>query len=370
MEQDQRNRTIVRTGAVGIGANVLLAGFKAAVGAVSGSIAITLDAVNNLSDALSSVITIVATKLAAKPADKKHPMGYGRVEYLSAMLIAGIVLFAGATSLVESVKKIAAPTQTEYTAPALAVVAAAIAVKLVLGRYTKRKGDETNSDSLRASGADALFDAVVTLATLVGAGITLIWGINLDGFLGAAIALVILRAGFGMLSETLADLLGRRADKDTAQAVRAEICGIDGVLGAYDLYLDSYGPEKLAGSVHLEVPDTMTAAEIDVLTRKVTKQVYRKFGVFVTCGIYAVDLHTPEVQALRRELTGRVLAHSGVLQVHGFFVNEAEKTVTLDVVRDFSIRDVKEFLRDLRGELTGLHPEYRYVIIPDLDYSD
>ena len=162
MEHKQnREAVIVRTSIVGIGANILLAAFKAVVGIISHSIAITLDSVNNLSDAASSVITIIGTKLAAKPADKKHPFGYGRLEYLSAMLIAIIILYAGVTSFVESVKKIISPSKPEYSVPIFIILSLGVVIKIVMGLYVKRNGMKVNSDSLVASGKDALMDSIV-----------------------------------------------------------------------------------------------------------------------------------------------------------------------------------------------------------------
>ena len=152
--QANRDQVIIRTSIIGIIANVFLAGFKAAVGLVSNSIAVILDAVNNLSDALSSVITIVGTKLAGKKPDKKHPLGYGRIEYLSAMIVAAIVLYAGITSFVESVKKIIHPEEPDYSVVSLVIIGAAVVVKLLLGSYVKKKGKEVNSGSLIASGSD------------------------------------------------------------------------------------------------------------------------------------------------------------------------------------------------------------------------
>ncbi len=195
-----RNKKIIRVSIVGILANVLLAAFKALVGLLSGAIAILMDAVNNLSDALSSVITIVGTKLSARPADQKHPFGHGRVEYLSAIVISLIVIAAGVTSLVESVKKIINPTTPSYTTLTLVVIIVAIAVKLVLGMFVKGQGKALKSGALIASGADALFDAIVTLSTLISAGIMLIWDINLDGIFGTIISLVIVKAGVEMLA--------------------------------------------------------------------------------------------------------------------------------------------------------------------------
>ena len=161
-EIENRSKVIVRTSIVGIATNVVLSAFKAAIGFVTGSIAVTLDAVNNLSDALSSVITIVGAKLANKLPDKKHPLGYGRIEYLSAMIVAAIVLYAGGTSAVESVKKIIHPEAADYSTVSLVIIAAAVVVKLVLGKYVKRQGERVNSGALVASGADALFDAILS----------------------------------------------------------------------------------------------------------------------------------------------------------------------------------------------------------------
>ncbi|MBQ5743800.1 MAG: cation diffusion facilitator family transporter, partial [Ruminococcus sp.] len=180
MNELNREKTIVRTGAVGILANVLLAGFKAAVGLVTGSIAVTLDAVNNLTDVLSSVITIISTKLAGKAPDKAHPYGHGRIEYLSAVSIAVIILYAGITSLIESVKKLVQPVVPDYTPTALLIIAVAVAVKIVLGLYVRKTGLRVNSDSLVAAGKDALLDAVISASTLVAAGIFIVWHVSLE----------------------------------------------------------------------------------------------------------------------------------------------------------------------------------------------
>lgn len=173
-----RSSQIIRTSIIGIVANVFLALFKALVGFLSNSVAIVMDAVNNLSDALSSVITIVGTKLSQLPPDRKHPFGHGRIEYFIAIIIAVIVFSAGITSLIESGKKIIHPSEPVYTTTTLIVIGVAIVVKLILGRFVKRQGELLNSDALTASGSDALFDAIITLTTLVSAGIMLLWGVS------------------------------------------------------------------------------------------------------------------------------------------------------------------------------------------------
>ena len=215
-----RGQKIVRTSLIGVGTNILLAGFKAAVGLLSHSVAIVLDAVNNLSDALSSLITIAGTKIAARSPDREHPLGHGRVEYLSATIIAVIILYAGITSLVESVKKILHPETPDYSAVTLIVVGAAVIVKLLLGRYFRKVGAETASESLSASGSDAVFDAVISASTLVAAALFLIFGWQLEAWLAAAISLYIIKSGFGMLRETVSDLVGERVDSETRERSR------------------------------------------------------------------------------------------------------------------------------------------------------
>ena len=230
-----RDKIIIRTSIIGILANVFLAAFKAVVGITSHSVAIVMDSVNNLSDAASSIITIVGTKLAGKEPDKDHPFGYGRVEYLSAMVISLLVMYAGITAFVESVKKIIHPETPEYTPATLIIVAVAVVVKIVLGRYVKSVGEKVNSDALINSGADATLDSVISLSTLVAAGIYLIFHISLEAWLGAVIALVIIKSGFDMLRETLSKILGERADAKISHDIKATIIAHSEIRGAYDL---------------------------------------------------------------------------------------------------------------------------------------
>ena len=201
-EIENRSKVIVRTSIVGIVTNVVLSAFKAVIGFITGSIAVTLDAVNNLSDALSSVITIVGAKLANKLPDKKHPLGYGRIEYLSAMIVAAIVLYAGGTSAVESVKKIITPEAADYSTVSLVIIAAAVVVKLVLGKYVKRQGERVNSGALVASGADALFDAILSASVLASAIVFVTTGISLEAYVGVLISLFIIKSGIEMLKDT------------------------------------------------------------------------------------------------------------------------------------------------------------------------
>ena len=369
-EKVNRSAQIIRTSIIGIAANVLLATFKAVVGILASSVAIVMDAVNNLSDALSSVITIVGTKLSQRPADREHPFGFGRIEYFSAIIIAVIVLSAGITSLIESVKKIFDPTEPEYTTVTLVVIVVAIIVKLVLGRYVKKKGEQLSSDALIASGSDALFDAVITLSTLVSAGIMLLWHVSLDGILGALISLVIIKAGVEMLASPVNELLGSRISPELLKQIKQEVLAFDGVHGVYDIILHNYGPDVLIGSLHVNVYDTMNAYQIHGLTRSITEQMFERHGIIMTIGIYAVatgaNKHT-ELQNTVMQTLGR---HKDITQVHGFYYYERENRVSVDVVPDISVHDEPAFSRQLQEELKAMLPDKDISIVIDHNYSE
>ena len=314
-----RSKEIIRTSVIGIAANVLLASFKAVVGLLASSVAVVLDAVNNLSDALSSVITIIGTKLSLRPADSKHPFGYGRVEYFSAIIIAVIVLTTGFTSLIESVKKIITPTEPDYTTVTLVVIIVAILTKLALGWYVRKKGKQLDSDALIASGSDALFDAVITLATLVSAGVMLIWNVSLDGYLGALISLVIIKAGVEMLASPINQLLGAQAPPDLIHQIKSDIGEMEQVQGVFDIILHGYGPNLSIGSLHIAVPDTMNARQIHGLTRGISERMYARYGIIMTVGVYSVATGENKNSELQKAVVQTLAAQEHVAQVHAFY---------------------------------------------------
>ena len=365
-----RSSQIIRTSWIGIITNVLLAAFKAAVGIIASSVAIVMDAVNNLSDALSSVITIVGTKLSQRPADREHPFGFGRIEYFSAIIIAVIVLSAGITSLIESVKKIFHPTTPSYTTTTLVVIIVAIVVKLLLGRYVKGKGEQLKSDALIASGSDALFDAIITLATLISAGIMLLWNVSLDGILGALISLVIIKAGLEMLASPVNELLGARVSEDLVLDIKKEVADFEGVHGVFDIILHNYGPDVMIGSLHINVNDTMDAHEIHGLTRRISEQMYERHGIIMTVGVYAIATGDNRRAELQSKVMQTLAKHKDITQVHGFYYFEKEHRVSVDVVPDISVRDEAALTSQLKSEIEALVPGEEVTIVIDHNYSE
>lgn len=364
-----RTKEIFKTSVIGIAANVLLVIFKAIIGLATHSIAIVLDAVNNLSDALSSVITIVGTKLAGKPADKKHPMGYGRIEYLTSAIISVIVLYAGITSLVSSVKQIIHPEKPDYSTVSLIIVAAAVAVKLVLGFYVKRMGKKVKSDALVASGTDALFDSIISVSTLVAAVIFIKTKVSLEAYLGVIISAIIIKSGVDMLRETLSKILGERPETELSTGIKAIVRSVDGVRGAYDLVLNNYGPENYLASVHIEVPDYFTAEKIDSITREIQKKVMEKYSIYVSAvGIYSYNTKNDEAAALRDDIEKLIFAHEGIIQVHGFYLNTETGHISADIVTDFGVAFT--MLDTIKNELKEKYPQYTFDIAMDTDVSD
>ena len=362
-----REQQITRTSIIGIVTNVLLAAFKAMVGLLSNSIAIVLDAVNNLTDALSSVITILGVKLAKRRPDKTHPFGYGRIEYFSAVIIATIVLAAGATSLIESVKKIIHPETPDYNAVTLLIVAVAVVVKLLLGRFVKAQGEKYNSEALIASGSDASFDAIISASTLVGALINLLFKLNLDGIIGAVISVFILKAGVEMLMNSVNDIMGSRPDSEITRQIRACVESVPGVRGAYDLILHNYGPDTAIGSIHVEVPAETDGRSLHKLTLEIQNKVLEKFHVFLTVGFYAVETAR---QADFDKINAVATAHPGVLGTHGVYFDDEKKTLSFDALVDFTVRDKAGLCKALQQELAPAFPGYTITVNFDTDYTD
>lgn len=369
--QENRQKLIIRTSIIGILVNVLLAAGKAAVGLLSHSIAIVLDAVNNLSDALSSVITIIGARLAGKPADKDHPFGHGRYEYLSAAIISAIVLYAGITSFIESAKKIIHPETPDYSPVTLIIVASAVVVKLLLGRYVKSMGQKLNSDSLVNSGEDARLDSVISASTLVAAAIYIFTRISLEAWLGLAIAAFIIKSGVDMLRETISKILGERAEPEVSKEIRSIVLETEEILGAYDLALTSYGPDRWLASVHVEVPDTTTADRIDEFSREIAGKVYDRTGVIMSAvGIYSRNTTSDEAKAIRSRVTEIVMSHEFILQIHAFYCDLEKKALRFDAVIDFAAPDPNALCAQIRKEIQAEYPDFQITIQADRDLSD
>ena len=366
-----REKAIARTSAISIFANITLAAFKALIGMASSSISIILDAVNNLSDALSSIITIIGIKLAAKKPDKKHPYGHGRIEYISASAISVIVLYAGLAALKESIVKIIRPQKPDYTSATIIILAAAILVKIFLGFYVKRVGKKVSSKALEASGDDAKNDALLSASVLASVLALKFFGVSLEAYVGVLISIFIIKNGIEILKDTLDDILGARVPRKTAIAVKQTICETPGVHGAYDLFLNDYGPERLQGSVHIEVDDIMTAQEIDELSNQIILNVYKQHRVILTAvGIYSRNTSEPEAVTAKEKIISILEGYKNVLQMHGFYFDKKKKIIKFDVIISFDSKAREAECDSILQAVLQEFPGYSIKINLDSDMSD
>lgn len=363
-----REHEIVKASIYGIAGNLLLVAFKMAVGFLSHSIAIILDGVNNATDALSSIVTIVGTKLAGRRPDRRHPFGYGRVEYLTSVVIAAIILAAGLISLRESVVKIIHPGTPSYSALTIAVIVVAILAKVVIGIMFKRFGAKTRCEALTASAVDSNYDAVLSAGTLVVAAAQNFWGLNIDGAVGLVISLVVCKAGIEVLRDALGPIIGLPEDKKLVASIAAYVNGFPEVRGTYDIVLDNFGPNEVLGALHIEVDDDMTARQIHELTRKISEGLSDKFHILVTVGIYAAN-SKGQFAAMRKTLREIADRDPDILQVHGFYGDTDDHTVYFDLMVDFKADGPAVRERVVR-QLADQYPGYRFDVVIDADYED
>lgn len=372
MDKKERDSLVVRTSITGIIANLVLAAFKFFAGLMAHSMAIQADAINNMSDAASSIVTIVGTKLAAKPADKKHPFGYGRMEYLSSMVIGTLVLFAGLHPLRDAVKAIFNPgTLPDYSHITLLVVSGAVIVKILIGRLFVSTGKKTNSDALVNSGKDALFDSILSASTLVGAAVYLILGVSVEPYVAVLISLFIIKAGIEMLFETVSKLLGESGDFEKAEEIKKTIMAFEGVEGVYDLVLNNYGPDAFSGSVHIAVPDTYSAWDIDDLIRDIQVKVYHEHKVILNAvGVYSINTKDPFYEKAEDKVISIVKENEFVRQIHGFHMNRERKTIRFDVVISFDAKDRVAVYNEIYSQVQKAFPDYTVQMALDTDYFE
>ena len=367
-----RSKIIVRTSVIGILTNLGLVAIKLVVGLIALSVSIIMDAVNNLSDALSSTITVIGTKLSQKKPDAKHPYGHGRIEYITSLVIGIIILVAGGLAIYESIMSIINKTEPKFEIYSVILIGVAVLVKIVLGLYFRHVGKKVNSEALKGSGIDALFDALLSFGTLVS---IIVWlatdgKVVIEGYIGAVIGLFMIKSGIDVLRNSLSSIIGERTSKETSEAIKHLVCQNKEVLGAYDLIVNNYGPDRGIGSIHIEVDDKLTAKEIHPLTRSIAAQVYEKFGIIMTVGIYASNSSDPQITKIKEAIRKEVFAHPTIKQMHGFYCDQEIKTISFDVIVDFEDKDSAAVVAEIKKNLQEQFPDYHFYIVEDKDFSD
>jgi len=371
IKTNKRKRVVVRTSLIGIIINVLLVIFKTLMGIFSLSLALVIDAVNNLTDALSSLVTLISAKLASKTPDKKHPYGHGRIEYIAEMIVAALILTAGVLAIIESVKGFIVPSNPSYILAAYIVMGVSIAAKLALGIFARIMGKKVHSQVLISVGTDALFDALLTTSVLIGALVFYLSKVSIESYLGIVIGLFIIKSGISIIIDAANRLIGVRYDASLTKAIKKTVAEVPGVLGAYDLMLTDYGPERSLAQIHIEVDENLSAKELDILSREIQEEVYKKHSVFLTSvGVYAFDQTDPEVSSVRERCYEQVRSHVEVLGAHGFHLDKKRKNIFFDVVVSFNVKEREVFQGLLIHEIRELYPSYNVFITLDSDISD
>ena len=370
MVKEKREYVIIKTSVISIVSNILLVLMKAIIGVMANSIAIITDAINNLSDALSSIMTIIGTKLANRRADRDHPYGHGRAEYITSFLVSTIVLYAGAATLAESIKKIFNHGIVDYSTITIVILIIGIVGKFILGIYVKRVGKKINSGALRASGVDAFNDGLLSVAVLIAVIVYLVFKVNIEAYVGILVSLYIIRTGLVLIKESVDSMIGKRIDNQLIGKIKREILKDQRILGVYDLVLNDYGPERYMGSAHIELPNDMTVSDVDKLSRQITDNIMRKYGIILhTIGVYSINKKDSETRMVYDEIKKLVFAHKHVLELHGFSLDKKSKTIVFDIVIDFNTLDHDKLRRDIYREVKRLYPDYEINIILDADTS-
>ncbi|HCW53278.1 MAG TPA: cation transporter [Clostridium sp.] len=367
MKKD-REKQIVQISIVGIITNLILAVIKIIIGSISGSIAITSDAVNNLTDSSSSLITIIGTKLAQKRPDKKHPFGFGRIEYLTSMIIGIIVIVTGIQMIISSVKGIFHPEAVEYNLWIILVLLVTVALKTFLGTYTEKQGNRLNSGALVASGKDAKNDAIISSVTIISAVIYMLTSFSIDSYAGLLISIFILKAGLEVLRDTISKILGEKIDVDVKEKIYDIIESSEYVLGAHDLILNNYGPNTNLGSINVEIDYRKTVGEIYPEFHRLQMMIYQETHVYIVLGIYGIDKDSEVSKEVWNVLKNFKENEPHCLGCHGVVIDQKDKRIFCDAVLDFSC-DRRELKSRLEKMLKDKFDDYAIEVTIDSEFA-
>lgn len=358
------------SGAVGIAVNLILCALKFFTGIITRSVAVTADAVNNLSDAGSSVVTLFGFKLSEKPADSKHPYGHGRIEYIAGLIVSFLVLLMGFELINTSVGKIREPTPVEYSTSAVIILAASIIAKLWLALFNSKLGKKINSTATKAVVTDSISDTVSTGAVLVSVIISKFYSVSVDGYFGLAVALFIIYSGVNLVRETVAPLLGMPPEKEFYEEIKAFIMSYDSVIGVHDLIIHDYGPSRLFASAHAEVPANIDFMIIHDTIDLIERDILQKYGMMISIHADPVIIDDERINSLKEMTQKAVSAVDGSFSIHDFRVVEGVTHTNLifDVEAN---RDCKLSSREIENAVCSQISKIdeRYLCVVTVDYT-
>ena len=357
---------------VGIFCNVFLFAVKFVVGFILNSVSVTADAFNNLSDAGSSIISFVGVKMAEKPADRDHPFGHGRIEYIAALVVSFLVLEVGFTFLKDSIGKIRTPEALNFQTVSVAILIVSIAVKLWLGLFNRKLGERINSKVMMAVFTDSMGDVITTGATILSLIFFRLTGINIDGIVGVGVALVVMWAGVGIARDTLEPLIGEAIDPEVYKEIKSFVESYDGIEGTHDLLVHNYGPGRRMASILAEVPNDMDIEQSHEIIDRIEREAAKKLGIFLVIHMDPVEMKDQRVLQVRDRAVQILKELDPACSIHDFRMVHGENQINLifDMVIPIEYDEEmrKELPQKLADRLKESDPRYECVITVEYDY--
>ncbi len=369
-KQDPENRDSVLTvtSSLGIAVNLLVAAVKILAGLAVSSIAVVSEGVNNATDAASSILALVGVRLAGKHPTAKHPFGYGRIEYLTSLVIAVLILFSGYELVRESIDMIFHPSKLEISLVTMLIVAVTAVIKFLLGTYTMKMGKKVNSSTLVALGMDGRNDSFISLITIVSALIFIFTDFSVDAYAGIIISLLILKAGLEVLGGTVGDLLGRSGDQELAAKLYRLIRETPGVINVADMMLHNYGPDKYSGSVNVEIDHAKTVGDIYEILHKLQLQIMHEYQVTMVFGIYAVNPDHEGTRQMRKDIVQFVREHHHIKSFHALYLDREAKRIYCDFIVDYELKDWKGLDSEFTGYMKERYPDYSLELVIETEF--
>ena len=358
-------------GIVGIICNVLLCGLKLLAGLLAGSVAMIADAFNNLSDAGSSVVTLVGFKLASAPPDKDHPFGHGRMEYLSAMGVAVLIIIAGFELAIEAVDKILHPAEAQFSWIAIVILAVSIGAKLWMAVFNHHVGKQINSDALMAAATDSRNDVICTAVVLVSSVISYFTHIALDGYVGIAVALFVIWSGFSVIRDTVSPLLGQAPDPELVENIQRTVLSYDGVVGIHDLIVHDYGPGRVIVSLHAEVPEDQPISKSHDVIDNIEMELMERYNILSCIHMDPVDNDNPETLRLKELAISLMNGVDESLTLHDFRVvsGDTHTNLLFDLVVPHNCKHPEELAAQMREAVHAADPKLFAVIKVEYSYT-
>ncbi len=351
---------------VGIACNVLLSLAKMMVGMLLHSVSVMADAFNNLSDAGSSIIGLVGVKMAEKPADEDHPFGHGRIEYVAALIVAFLVIEVGFTFFKDSISKIRHPEELRFQMVSIVILGMSILVKLWLGMFNKKLGKKIDSQVMMATAADSLGDVIATAATVVSIVFWKVTGINIDGFVGLGVSLVVMWAGIGIARDTLEPLIGEATTPEDYRRIKKFVEKYDGIMGSHDLIVHNYGPGRSMASIHAEVPNNVSIEVSHEIIDRIERDAAKELGIFLVIHMDPLETEDQTVLKVRKKTEKAVEELDSRCSIHDFRMVKGEDQINLifDLVvpREYSEKKGDELMIRVIERMQEIDKRYQCVI--------